>query len=84
VPFPLRQRLSRNVLLGPAFVCRAAARAARTPEEAWLLRQPRRVRESFVREVLDRGEDPVVQERWMLQQADPVRKSYVREVLEAR
>jgi hypothetical protein len=63
---------------------RAAARTARTREEAWMLRQPRRVRESFVREVLDRGEDPALQEKWMLTQPDAVRHSYVREVLEAR
>ena len=49
-----------------------------------MLRQPRRVRESFVREVLDRGEDPALQEKWMLTQPDAVRHSYVREVLEAR
>ena len=80
----LTQRLSRSVLLGPDFVTRAAARTARTPEEAWMLRQPRSVRESYVREVLDRGDDPVLQEKWMLTQRDDVRESYVREVLEAR
>jgi hypothetical protein len=78
------QRLSRSVLLGPAFMTRAAARSARTPEERWMLRQPRSVRESFVREVLDRGDDPILQEKWMLTQSDEVRHSYVREVLEAR
>ena len=49
-----------------------------------MLCQPREVRESYVREVLDRGDDPVLQEKWMLRQADSVRESYVREVLEAR
>jgi hypothetical protein len=63
---------------------RAAARTARTREEAWMLRQPRSVRESFVRDVLDRGDDPVLQEKWMLTQPDSVRHSYVSDVLEAR
>jgi hypothetical protein len=84
VPIALFQRLSRSVLLGPAFMTRAAARTARTPEEAWMLRQPRSVRESYVREVIDRGDDPVLQEKWMLTQPDEVRHSYVRDVLEAR
>jgi hypothetical protein len=78
------RQLSRRILLGPAFMTRAAARSARTREEAWMLRQPRHVRESFVREVLDGGGDPVLQEKWMLTQPDSVRHSYVREVLEAR
>ena len=72
------------MLLGPQMVARAAARAARAPEERWMLCQPRAVRESYVREVLDRGDDPLLQEKWMLLQADAVRESYVREVLEAR
>jgi hypothetical protein len=40
------------------------------------------VRESYVREVLDRGDDPVHAEIWMLRQPKAVRESYVREVLE--
>jgi hypothetical protein len=47
-----------------------------------MLRQPRSVRESFVREVVDRGDDPVLQEIWMLRQPEAVRESYIREVLE--
>ena len=47
-----------------------------------MLRQPRAVRQSFVREVIDEGGDPVLQEKWMLVQADDVRHSYVRDVLE--
>lgn len=72
----------RRMLLAPAFVSKAAARAAGAREEAWMLRQPKRVRESYVREVVDRGEDPLHAEIWMLRQPEAVRLSYVREVLE--
>ena len=74
--------LARRVLLAPNFVSRAAARAAGAREEAWMLTQPRAVRESYVREVVDRGNDPLHAEIWMLRQAQAVRESYVREVLE--
>jgi len=47
-----------------------------------MLRQPRAVRESYVREVLARGEDPTAREIWMLRQPKPVRESYISEVLE--
>ena len=84
MPASLTDRVSRGVLLAPAVVARAAARAARAPEERWMLCQPREVRESYVREVLDGGGDALLQEKWMLRQPDAVRESYVREVLEAR
>jgi hypothetical protein len=74
--------LARRVLLAPNLVARAAARAAGEREQAWMLAQPRAVRESYVREVVDRGEDPVHAEIWMLRQPKAVRESYVREVLE--
>jgi hypothetical protein len=49
-----------------------------------MLCQPRRVRRSFVAEVIDReAQDPHAQERWMLLQEDAVRQSYVRDVLGA-
>ena len=83
MPPSLSDRLARSVLLGPDLVARAAARAARTLEERWMLRQPASVRESYVREVLDVGEDPRIQERWMLKQSDDVRHSYISEVLES-
>jgi hypothetical protein len=73
---------ARRMLLAPNLVSRAAARAAGAREEAWMLAQPRAVRQSYVREVVDRGEDPVHAEIWMLRQSDAVRESYVREVLE--
>jgi hypothetical protein len=74
--------IARRVLLAPDLVSRAAARAAGARDEAWMLAQPRGVRRSYVREVLDRGEDPLHAEIWMLKQSDAVRHSYVREVLE--
>jgi hypothetical protein len=70
------------VLLAPNLVARTAARAAGQREEAWMLSQPRAVRESYVREVVDRGEDPLHAEIWMLRQPKAVRESYVRDVLE--
>jgi hypothetical protein len=73
---------ARRVLLAPNLVARAASRAAGQREEAWMLSQPRKVRESYVREVVDRGDDPVHAEIWMLRQPQAVRESYVRQVLE--
>jgi hypothetical protein len=77
-------RLARLVLRGPAFIRRAAASRARDPEERWMLTQPREVRESYVREVIERGGDERLAEIWMLRQPDAVRESYVREILEPR
>ncbi len=76
------ERLARYVLRAPKFVRRAAAVQASDPEELWMLRQSREVRESYVREVLDRGGDERLAEIWMLGQPDEVRASFVREVLE--
>lgn len=74
---------ARRLLLAPGPVARAAAMAASTPEERWMLCQSREVRRSYVAEVVDRPDDPHAQERWMLGQADDVRMSYVRGVLDA-
>jgi hypothetical protein len=71
----------RSILLAPGPLARAAALAANTREERWMLAQPRDVRRSYVKEVLDRPEDDAAQMRWMLAQQDSVRLSYVREVL---
>lgn len=80
---PINRRLARQVLLAPGFVRKLAATQARTAEERWILRQPRRVRESYVREVLGAGDDDDRRaEIWMLRQTDAVRESYVRHVLE--
>jgi hypothetical protein len=76
------ERLTRHVLRAPGFVRRMAASQAKGPAEAWMLRQPQAVRESYVRDVLDRGGDPRLTEIWMLRQPDAVRASYVTEVLE--
>jgi hypothetical protein len=73
--------MDRAVLLGPAPLARAAALAAKQPEERWLLRQPRRVRVSYVKDVIDVPEDPNAEEVWMLRRAKAVRESYIREVL---
>ena len=75
-------RLARLVLRAPRSIARLAASQARAPEEAWMLRQDRMTRASFVREVLNRGGDPRLAEIWMLRQPDAIRESYVREVLE--
>jgi hypothetical protein len=77
-------RMARLVLRGPALLRRAAASTVREPEERWMLRQPRTVRASYVREVLDRGGDERLAEIWMLRQGQAVRDSYIREVLEPR
>jgi hypothetical protein len=77
-------RLARIVLRAPDFVRRAAASQATTPEEQWILRQPRSVRDSYVREVIDRGGDDRLAEIWMLRQPAHVRESYVKEILEPR
>jgi len=45
--------IQKRVLLAPAPVRRAAAARTKRPEEAWLLRQPKRVRESYIRDVLE-------------------------------
>ena len=72
--------IDRAVLMGPRAVARAAARYATEAEERWLLCQPREVRASYVRQVLD-ARDPNAEEIWMLRQPEPVRESYIREVL---
>ena len=71
--------IQKRVLLGPAAVRRAAQRGLGA-KERWMLSQPRSVRRSFVRNVLDGDGN---EEAWMLMQSDEVRVSYVREVLDA-
>jgi hypothetical protein len=78
-------RFARAVLLGPNVLSRAAAGRVATPEEAWMLRQSKAVRASYVRDVIDPpGDEEALAEIWMLRQSDEVRESYVREVLEPR
>lgn len=76
-------RMDRAVLLGPAALARMAARSANGPEARWLLQQPRGVRASYVRKVLDVEGEPDAQEIWMLRQPRGVRASYVKTVLDA-
>ena len=79
----VKELLQKRVLLGPAPLRRAAAARALRPEEAWMLRQSRAVRQSYAQEVLSgRGDIEVLAEIWMLRQPEHVRESYIREVLE--
>jgi hypothetical protein len=72
------------VLRGPAFIRRAAASQARDPVEGWMLRQSRAVRDSYIREVIDRGGDEQLAEIWMLRQPKSVRESYIKDILEPK
>jgi hypothetical protein len=77
------QGVERSALLAPDLIARAAAGATDDPQAKWLLRRPRPVRESYVREVVDRqGDRALLSTAWLLRQADDVRASYVREVVE--
>jgi len=82
---PPTNRFARAVLLGPDVLSRAAAARVDSAEEAWMLRQSKAVRASYVREVIDVHEDEeLLAQMWMLKQSDAVRASYLREVLEPR
>jgi hypothetical protein len=77
--------LERRVLLAPDFVASAAARATDDRQARWLLNQPKPVRESYVRVVIDgRGDRDLLATAWLLGQPDEVRASYVREVVAPR
>jgi hypothetical protein len=71
----------RSILTAPGAVARTAARAAREPEQRWMLTQPRDVRRSFAEEVFGRPDAVERQESWMLRQPKRVRESFIREVL---
>ena len=71
----------RSILTAPGPVARTAARAARDPEQRWMLMQPREVRRSFAEEVFGRPDSAERQEAWMLRQRKAVRESFVKEVL---
>ena len=51
-------RMDKAVLLAPAALARAAVLAASEREERWLLRQPRPVRASYVKDVMEAGDEP--------------------------
>ena len=71
----------RSILTSPGPVARTAARAAREPEQRWMLTQPREVRRSFAEEVFGRADADARQEIWMLRQPKAVRESFIRQVL---
>ena len=80
-----RESLERKILLGPAWVRRAAAGRAPGARERWMLTQTKEVRRSYVTEVIDAPGDPeVLGQIWMMRQSDSVRDSYVEEVLESQ
>ena len=71
----------RSILTAPGAIARTAARAAREPEQRWMLTQPREVRRSFAEEVFGRPDATERQEIWMLRQPKAVRESFVEAVL---
>ena len=71
----------RQVLLAPDRVARAVAAVAPDREAAWMLRQPRALRQSFAEEVLGAPDRELAQEVWMLQQSLDVRLSFLEEVV---
>jgi hypothetical protein len=79
---PQPHPLARHVLRAPGFVRRAAATQTKDPVERWMLRQSPGTRQSYVREVLDRGGDERLAEIWMLRQPKAIRESYITQVLE--
>ena len=74
-------RLQRSVLLAPAPIAKAAATQVKEPEEQWMLRQSKKVRASYVRDVLDRGGHERLAQIWLLRQPKEIRESYIRHVL---
>jgi len=73
----------RSALLAPDFLASAAASATNDPQAKWLLNQPKPVRESYVRAVLDKkGDRDLLSTAWLLRQPPEVRDSYLREVVD--
>ena len=71
----------RQVLMAPDRLARAVAAVAPDRDAAWMLRQPRTLRQSFAEEVLGAPDRELAQEVWMLQQPLDVRLSYLEEVV---
>ncbi len=71
----------KQLLLAPDVVARAAAPLAQLPEQQWMLRQPKAIRESFAHEVLGQPDEERLQEIWMLHQPRAIRSSYAADVL---
>ena len=75
--------VEKRALLAPDFIASAAANTTDDPQAKWLLNQPKPVRESYVREVLDANGDRTLRSTaWLLMQPAAVRESYVRNVVE--
>jgi hypothetical protein len=71
----------RSILTAPGPVARAASRAAREPEQRWMLTQPRELRRSYAEEVFGREDAELRQEVWMLRRPKAVRESFIENVL---
>jgi hypothetical protein len=71
----------RSILTSPGPVARAASRAAREPEQRWMLTQPREIRRDFAEEVFGHEDADLRQEVWMLRQPKAVRESFIEHVL---
>ena len=71
----------RQVLMAPDAVARAVAAVAPDRNAAWMLRQPRPLRQSFAEEVLGAPDRELAEQIWMLRQSDEVCASYIDEVL---
>jgi hypothetical protein len=74
-------RVERAVLSAPAVVARPLAAVTRDPEQRWMLSQPRTVRTSYLRDVIDGPPIARLEEFWMIRQPPEVRMSYIRKVL---
>ena len=61
--FTPSQRLQRSVLLAPGAIAKAASTQVKRPEEVWMLRQPKPVRESYIGEVLEPALPPKLKNR---------------------
>ena len=71
----------RQVLMAPDVVARAAAAVAPDRNAAWMLRQPRSLRQSFAEEVLRAPDRELAEQIWMLRQPLDVRLSYLESVV---
>lgn len=71
----------RQVLMAPDAVARAVAAVAPDRNAAWMLRQPRPLRQAYAEDVLDAADRELAEEVWMLQQPLDIRLSYLEEVV---
>jgi hypothetical protein len=70
----------RHILMAPDVLARAAAAVAPDAQAAWMLRQPRPLRQSFADEVIGAPDRDIAQQIWMLRQPLAVRRSYLEAV----